>query len=259
MLATIGLIIDIAIIIAIVIFSIIGLKKGLFKTVLSLLSWSVCIVIAIFTAKYVASWINGLYDFSSLIGKSISKSLIKTDQFFAQPINTFEAGGKTALFEASQNVNMNSFMKQLIKAVFSNSKVDMASSNTIGFMVGSSLGHICMIVISGILVFIVLKILTALLSKLFDNLAKTKVIGGLNKILGCVLGLLKGALIVITINIVLVGLSMMPAVNKLTSPIIKNTHVEKVIYKTTDKYFEKYLIDGDVLDKWIDNLWENRK
>lgn len=258
MFATIGIIIDIVIIAILIIFSIIGLKKGFFKTVLSVFSWSVCLFIAIFTAKYVAGWINGLYNFSNLIGNGISKSLIKSNEFFAQSINVYQAGGKDALIAAIPG-DVNALVKQLIKVAFSNTNVDMTSSDSIGSVVGLGLGQISMIVISGILVFIVLKIAIALLSKLFDHMSKTKIIGGLNRFLGMVLGLLRGALIIIVINLTLVGLSLVPTVNKLTTPIIQeNTYVEKYIYKATDKLFGKYVIEGDTVKNWVEDLWEKR-
>ncbi len=258
MFATIGIIIDVAIIAILVVFAIIGLKKGLFKSVLSIFSWFVCLLIAIFTAKYVAGWINGLYNFSGLIGKGISKSLIKNNDFFAQSINVYQTGGKDSLIAAIPS-DVNSLITQLIKVVFSNTKVDMTSSDTIGSVVGLGLGQISMIVISGILVFIVLKIAVALLAKLFDHITKTKIIGGLNRFLGLTLGLLRGALIVIVINLVLVGFSLVPVVNKISTPLIQNnTYVEKVIYNTTDKLFGKYVIEGNTVKNWVENLWEKR-
>ena len=259
MLATIGIIIDIALIAVLVIFSILGLKKGFLKSVLSIFSWIVCLFVACLTAKYVAGWINGLYDFSALIGGKISKSLIKTNNFFAQSVNVYETAGKDALINAIPG-NINKLLTQLIKVVFSNSKIDMSSSDSIGLVVGTSLGHICMVIIAGILVFIVLKIAAALLSKLFTNIEKTKVLGSLNKILGGILGFLKGALIVGVINLILVATSMVPLLNKLYTPLIQdNTHVEKVVYNKTDELFEKYVIKGDTVKNLMESLWENRK
>lgn len=256
--ATIGIIIDVAIVALLVIFALIGLKNGLLKSVLSFFSWGVCILVAFLTAKYVASWINGIYNFSNLIGSKIAKGLIGTNEFFAQSINVYEAGGKDALIAAIPT-NINGLLAQLIKVVFSNTNVDMSSTNTIGSVVGSSLGHICMVIIAGVLVFIVLKIAIALLSKLFKNIEQTKILGGLNKILGLTLGLLKAGLIILVVNVVFVALSLVPAVNKTITPIIQdNTHVEKVIYNTTDKYFGKYVIEGDTVKNWIEDLWEKR-
>ena len=256
--ATFGIIIDVALVATLVICSLIGLKKGLLKSVLSIFSWGVCLIIAFLTAKYVAGWINGLYDFSGLIGNGIAKNLTKMNGFFAQSINVYETGGKDALIAAIPS-NVNSLLAQLIKVVFSNSNVDMSSTKTIGSVVGSSLGQICMVVISGILVFIVLKVAVALLSKFFKNIEQTKILGGLNKILGFILGLLKGLLIAGIINCILVALTLIPAVNKTITPLIQdNTHVEKVVYNTTDKLFGKYIIEGDTVKNLIENLWEKR-
>lgn len=259
MYSTLGIIIDVAIVAILVIFALIGLKKGLIQSVLSLFSWFVCIIVAVLTAKYVAGWINGIYNFSGLIGNSISKSLIKTNEFFAQSINVFEATGKDALIASIPN-NTNKLLAEIIKIVFNSSDVNMASTDSIGSVVGESLGHICMVIIAGILVFVVLKIVVALLSKLINNLERIKVIGGMNKILGLVLGALKASLIIFAVNIVMVGLTLMPTANKIITPILQdNTKIERFVYNQTDKLFEKYIIEGDVIDKWIDNLWESRK
>jgi len=256
MLSTIGIIIDVILVLAVVISGIIGMKKGLLKSVLSLFSWFVCLLVAIFTAKYVAGWINGLYDFAGKIGNSISKSLIKSNEFFGKSINSF---ANTQEIVSSLPSNLNGLLKQLIKAVFSNSAVDMSSTETVGSFVGGCLGEICMFIIAGILVFIVLKIVVALLSKLFNNIEKTKVLGGLNKILGLALGVLRAGIIIIILNIVLVGLSLVPTANKLIAPLIKdNTYVERVIYNKTDELFGKYVIEGDTVKNWIENLWEKR-
>ncbi len=258
MISTLGIIIDIAVIAVFVILGLIGLKKGLLKSILSLFSWGFCILIAFLTAKYVAGWLNGIYNFSGLIGNSISKSLNNTNTFFAQSINVYEAGGKDSLIAAIPT-DINKLLAQLTKSVFSTANVNMTSTDTIGYFVGSSLGHICMIVISGILVFIVLKIAVALLSKLFKNIAQTKILGGLNKILGLVLGLLKATLIVGVVNCVLVAITLVPAINKTITPLIQdNTYVEKVIYNTTDRLFGKYVIEGDGVKNWVENLWKSR-
>ncbi len=259
MISTVGIIFDVSIVLVLVLFSIIGLKKGFLKSILSLFNWSICLIIAILLAKYVATWINGIYDFSSLIGNKITKDLIKLNDFFGQSINVYESAGKTALIQASSDLKINSLLKQLIKVVFSTTKVDMTSTDTIGSIVGDSLGHICFVIISGILVFIILMIALKLLSKLFKNIEQTKIIGGLNKILGLAFGLIKAVLIVVMVNIVLVGLSLIPAVNKGLTPLIQdNTYVEKFVYNTTDKLFEKFVIEGDTVQNLVEKLWNKR-
>jgi len=257
MLSTIGLIIDIVIIAAIIIFTFIGFKKGFLHSVISLFSWSFCLIVAFFAAKHVAGWINGIFNISGFIGNKISNGLIDSNNFFAQAINSYESA--EALIAAIPE-KTNGLLKQLIKVVFTNSSVDMNSTQTIGSMVGISLGQIITIVITGILIFVVLKVAVALLSKLFDKISKTKILGTLNKILGAILSFIKVGVIIIGLNLVLIGLSLIPAVNKTITPLVnENTHVEKFIYNKTDYVFEKYFIEGKVMDNWISDLWENKK
>ena len=105
-----------------------------------------------------------------------------------------------------------------------------------------------MVVITAIIMFILLKIAVFLLSKFFKNLEQIKLIGGLNKAIGFILGVAKACVIIITVNIVLVALTLIPAVDKTITPIInKNTYVERFVYNQSDKIFEKYILDGDVL------------
>ena len=93
----------------------------------------------------------------------------------------------------------------------------------------------------------------------FDNLCKTKAIGGLNKILGMILGLIKGALIVFSINFIVIALTLIPFVNRTIPKYINNnTFVERGIYKASDKLFEKFIIDGDMFENKIEDLWNKR-
>lgn len=259
MLSTIGLIIDVAIVALLIIFGIIGFKKGFLKSFISLFSWVVCIIVAIFTCKYVASWLNGIYNFSGWIGDKIANGLNGVNEIFTQSVSSFAS--TDAIISELGNVNMNGLLYQLVKVVFSNSNITDTSTvdGSISSYVGASLGHIIMLIISAILVFIILKIVIALLSRLFDNIARTKILGGLNKILGLALGLLKAGCIIIIFNAILVALSLIPAVNNTFTPLIQdNTHIERVIYNQTDELVGKYLIEGNMLQDWITNLWNSR-
>jgi len=262
--STIGIIIDVVIGLILLICGIIGYKKGFLHSVLSLFSWTVCVIVAVFVAKYVANWINGIYDVSSLIGKEIENGLINSNEFFTMAINAFKdyptAGGGANNIISSIPEGTNGLVRKIIELVFTHTSIDMDSQQTIASFLGASLGHICMIIISGIVVFIALMIIVALLRKIFDKITKTKILGGLNKILGLVLGLAKAAVIVIIANCALVGLSLIPTVNKFITPIIQdNTYVEKFVYNKTDELVGKYIVEGEVVQNIIDSLWESRE
>lgn len=256
MLSTIGIVIDIIIVAALVIFSTIGFFKGFLKSFLSLFSWMICIIVACLVAKYVAGWINGIYNFSSLIGRNISNNFANMNDMFKQPISAF--ADKNDIIN-NIPAGTNGFLVQLIKMVFSNSNIDMTSSQTVAQVIGLGLGNICMVIISAILVFILLKILIALLSRFFDNITKIKVLGVLNKVLGLIFGFIKAAFMILLFNVILAMLTMLPVVNKTVSPLVqKNTYVEKFIYNQTEKVIGKHVIEGKLLQNWITGMWNNR-
>ena len=106
----------------------------------------------------------------------------------------------------------------------------------------------------------ILMIVVKLLTKFLDKIASTKILGTVNKVLGLCLGVLKAACLLLIVNGVIVGLSLVPAANKIITPLVQdNTTVERVIYNETDKVVEKYLIKGDLIQNWVNDLWENRK
>lgn len=252
--STFGIIIDISVILLIVLFGFIGYKKGFLKSLISLFSWVVCLVVAFFTAKYVASWINGIYDFSGLIGEKVAKSLQKDNAYFSLAVSTF--GTKENLINAGEAAS-SGFIEKLIKVIFNNSKVDMTSNKTIGAVIGESVGDITMILVAGLLVFIVLMIVFKILSKIFDKIASMRVIGGINKLLGLAFGVLKAGVIIIAANLLIIALSHLPVVNKTITPLIQdNTKIEKVVYDKTDKVFNKYIVEGKVLEQWTSDLWK---
>ncbi len=249
MLVTIGLIIDVVVVCALIISAIIGFKKGFLKSVLAFFSWAVCLLVAIFAAKYVANWINHIYDFDSLIGNNIAKALVKNNEYFSTLATNY----------LPENMPSGlGFLGQLTKVVFKNVGT-VPEDATIATVVGKSVGHLCMIIISALLIFIILKIVLLIINKIIDKITSAKVFGIINKIFGAIFGFLKAACIIIVFNVVLCFLTLLPPVNKTVKPLVKeNTYVERVIYNTTDKVIEDKFINGGIINDWLSNLWDNK-
>lgn len=256
MLATIGLVLDIVVLSAIVIAGILGFRKGFLKAILDLFSWVVCLIVAILLAKYVARLINGIYNFAGLIGGKIASGL-KGD-YFNTPINEMGYADK-AQFVGNIPAGTNGFLTQIIKIVINSSKFDMQSSVTMGKLVGTSIGSVSMVIISGILVFVVLKIVVFILTKIFNKIANTKVLGTLNKIFGAVFGVLKAGCVIFILNFIVCLLTLLPFVNRTIKPLVQdNTHIEKLIYNATDKFTGKYIINGKLIQGWVTTIWNNK-
>ncbi len=257
--AVVGIIIDVALVLAVVIFAIIGLKKGFFKSFFSLFSWVVCLIVALLVAKYVARWINGIHDFGGDIGNALQGPLTSASpDFFGKAVAEF---GSADAVIAAIPAGLNGILATLTKSIFTGRDVSvLPEGTTVAGVVGSSIGWVCMMVISAILVFVVLKLAVWLLSKLFENLARTKVIGGLNRFFGLLFGIVKAGLIIFAINIAVVFLTLIPVVNQTITPLVnEHTYIEKFVYNQADTVVDKYIIHGNIIETWIASLWDSRK
>jgi len=250
MLATIGIVIDIVLVVALVVSLIRGCVKGFFKTILSFFSFTVCLIIAILLAKHLANGINHIYNFDALIGGKIEAALLKKNEYFG-------------LLASECDINALpdglGFLGQLVKVVFRNINGNFTETDTIASVMGVRLGHLCMVAICAILIFIVLKIILAVINHFLLKLTKNKAINVANRVFGAIFGVLKTGLIIIVFNVVLSFLTLLPPVNKMVTPLVQdNTHIEKVIYNTTDKIIEEKIIKGETLQNWLEGLWSKK-
>ncbi len=252
----VGIVIDVALVLVVLIFALIGVKKGFLKSLLSLFNWVVCLFVSIWLAKYIANWVGSWFGMENAIAGKISNAIIGVNADLGNSVASF--GSKEAIMNAC--AGMNGILKQLVNMIFSSANVDFTAETAVSDVAGAGVAHICVLAISAVLLFIVIKIVLAILGKLFDNIARTKVLGGLNRALGFVFGLVKGACIVIIINIIAVALSLVPMINNtVIKPVIQeNTKIENFVYEKTDYVIGKYVIEGELVQNWIDSLWEKR-
>ncbi|MBQ7797891.1 MAG: CvpA family protein [Clostridia bacterium] len=254
--STMGIVIDVLIIAVLAIFGLIGLRKGFFKSVLSMVSTLVVIILSIAFAGHLARLINKLYDFTGLIASKLEKPISGMGAFYSETIPAGVSGKDIANSIPS---GTNGFLKKLMSYVLKPLSASDVQGATVAEIVSGSFASIIMLIISAIILFIAIKIIISLASRLFDNITRNRVFGATNKLLGLGFGVAKGLIIVIIFTFVLTLLTVVPKINTKISPIIQdNTKVAKPIYNFADKMVEKYVVDGKIVQKWIDNLWENK-
>lgn len=252
----IGVAIDVTIIALVVLFALIGLHKGFFKSVISMISTLVVIVISFFLAGPFARLINKLYDFTGLIAEKLCSAIASMGAFYSKPIPEGVSGAEIV---ESIPASTNGFLKKLMSYVLKPLSANDIQGETVANIVSGAFASIIMTIIAGIILFIAIKIIISLASRLFDNITRNKVFGSVNKILGLVFGAIKGFLIVVVFSVVLTLLTVVPLVNRKLSPIIQDhTKIARPIYNYTDEFMEKRIVDGKIVQKWIDNLWENK-
>lgn len=251
-----GIAFDVAIIALLVIFGLIGFKKGFFKSVISMISTLVIIIISIFCASPLARVINKLYDFTGLIAKGICKSIASMGPFYSQPISGGVSGA-----DLVNNIpkSTNGFLKKLMSYVLKPLSAGDIQGATVADIVSGAFASVIMLIICGIVLFILIKIILAIATRLFENITRNRVFGATNKILGLVFGAIKGFIIVLIFSVVLTLLTVVPAINTKISPAIQDhSKIARPIYNYTDEFMEKHVVDGKIVQKWIDKLWENK-
>ena len=255
----VGLAIDIAIVLTLLCFAIVGFKKGFLKSIIALFSTVVVLILAVYFANHFAKLINSIYDFTGFIAKKITPSIEKIDGIYA---SIFPAGMSGSEFYHAYiaNSGTNTVLKKFFQYALKGFGADSLTGLKVSEVLAGSIASLIMTIIAGLLLFIIIKIALNLLSRLFDNIASSKIFGGVNKLFGFVFGAAKGTVVILFFTLITIGVSFVPKANKKIYPLIQNeTYVTKVVYNTTDKYVEKYLIKSDVITKWINNLWDNRK
>ena len=254
--STMGILFDVVIIAFLVIFGLIGFRKGFFKSVLSLFSTLVVIIISIACAGALARVVNKIYDFTGLIADKLHGGIASMGAFYSE---TIPAGISGKDLVSAIPASTNGFLKKLMSYVLEPLSASDIEGLTVAEIVSGAFASVIMLIICAIVLFILIKIIIAIASRLFDNITRNRVFGAANKLGGLAFGAIKGFLVVLVFTVALTLLTVIPAVNTKLTPIIQdNTKIARPIYNYTDEFVEKHVIDGKIVQKWIDNLWENK-
>lgn len=254
----VGIVIDLIVALTLLTFAFLGYHNGFLKSLIALFSTTIVILIAIYFANGFAKLINSIYDFTALIADKMAPSIEKMSEVYSM---TFPSGMSGTEFYNSyiDASSTNSLIKKFFKFALKGYSSSELEGLKVSEVLAGSVASIIMTIIAGILLFILIKIALSFLSRLFDNISRTRVLGGLNKIIGFAFGALQGATIVVIFVIITICVSFVPKLNKKIYPLIQeDTKIVKVIYNTTDKLVDKYFIKSDVITKWVNNLWDNR-
>lgn len=255
----VGLAIDIVIIATILIFAFIGYYYGLLKSILALFSTVFVIGTSIYFASSFAGLINKVFNFTNLIAKNLTGSIEKLGSVYTSTVPDGLSGSQyynSYIATSSTNTALKQFFKYALKGF----SAEQISGLKVSEVLAGSLASIIMIIASAIVLFILIKIGLSLISRFFDNITRTRTLGGLNKLLGFVFGAAKGATIVLVFIILTICASFIPKVNKKIYPMIQEqTYITKVAYNTTDKIVDKYVIKSDLLTNWINKVWDSRQ
>lgn len=245
-----SIILDVAVCLFVLIFALVGLSKGFFNCILKIFGTLGAILIAWFTAKPVLTFVNGIVNISAMFAGVVSK------YFESLAGVTVEPGQINTAMTAIDGSSLPGVLKTIVKNLVEGNTITEATN--LQTLCSTIVGHLIAVVVVGIAMFIIVKVVVALLAKLFDDASsKHNALNGLDKLLGAVFGIAKAALFIIVACIAVKYVCLLPNVNDVVNPVIANSTVTKVVYDLVDNKVTKTLENADwegIVDSVMDKL-----
>lgn len=209
-----GYVVDGILIVTILVCVLIGIGKGLFDSVLSLIGTGLALVISVFTAKYAANLINKIFNFEQFV-------LDKIDAAMA------DKGGKITFFKIELNNN--------------------------------EVAKFCVWICTVIILFFAIKLLVFILAKIFEAVvSKSSTLSGINRVLGMVFGLVKGAVTVVAMLAVCSLVAQVPGIGQPVYDAVESSLITSKVFNYVDEFCEKNLTQERV-DSIIDRIVSEAK
>ena len=232
--------IDIVVLAILIIFAFVGMRRGLIDAVLSLFNTLVSILIAFWASKPFAGFLEQCFKVTSWLSKNIANMLSSWSSSFGTAVESSITG--TQAIEAS---SLSGWQQTILKLMVDECVIEAGSKPA--DMFANILAPVALIVISGIFAFILIKVAVFLLSKLFDALLKSRTLKSLDRLLGFVLGAVKGALIIC----VIMGITIFIPNDKIITEIDK-TQITKIAYQPVTDFIRVNI--ADKLQAWAEDI-----
>ncbi len=187
--------VDIIVIVVLAIFAIVGAKKGFVECFFGFVSTIVAIILAFSLAQPVLGWTGGLFGLQGVIEQACIDAFAGINGFGMDVSNE----GLSAML-AEQNLPQ--FLVDMVVGSVGNSEIP--AGTTLAMLVGQPLGQLASTLISGVVVFIIAKLLLCIVKSLVSAIVqRLPIVGTLNGLLGLLVGALQGLLIVSAVVAVL--------------------------------------------------------
>lgn len=245
---------DIVVIVLLVLFALYGLSKGFMSSLLSLINVLVSFVAAIFLAKPLATFINNATNWGGKLCEAISNKLATVGNL-GKALEVATPASQVI----EESAGFTGFFKWLMPKLVGDGTI--AAGVTPASYFGNYLGSLCLIVICGIVIFILIRIVVALLQLLFKKLRTNSIIGSVDKILGFIFGAVKGF---VAVCIIIFTVGFIPVANTKFNEAVNKTVVTKGLSNGVEAVTEwisknvdfKKLVQGLLPDKQKENEGE---
>ena len=168
-------IVDILIVLILIVYILVVIYKGFWRSFISMFSVFITLILAILIAKPVSMLLQNWFHFSTVLGNSFHGSI-------ESHVNAHGTGG---------------WLGQAMNIIMGKEYMSHVTDNTVLVNDFSfKLGQICNILICAVVLYIIIRIVLLILAKLFKKITSNDIANGVDKSLGAVFGLIKGAVAV---------------------------------------------------------------
>ncbi len=221
--------VDIAIIVIILVYAILGLSRGFLKSLLRFFGTIATLALSILLSKPVSGLFEQWFGLSSKLGEFMSTTLA--------PYCSTSTGGPI------DNFFMNKFAEILLGANYWQNYDGGVSSPEFISAFSGAVGSVLGVVVTTLILYIVIRILIALLGKLFKFLTRNRAIGGIDRFFGLILGIVEGAVaIFIVLGIVYLIVPIIPAFSGTVLDLLQVNHITQEIYNLVGEFIEGILL-----------------
>lgn len=242
-------IISISYIIIVFIFLCVGIKRGFFKTLISLVKNILSFIFAAFLSDPIAKLL-----IKTSLGNSLNTKLL--DFFNSKGSLYTTTVTEESLHELITNgLNSIHLPESVHSTVFNtiNKMVDISGNEyTVGEVLAQCISYFICLVVAFLILFIIIRIITGILNKIFETLEQVPVIDSVNKLLGAAINAVIGLLFVCLISY---GLTfVIPLDNSVSTWLIETMKLKENDVFTISKFFyENNFLT--LIITWIQNLF----
>ena len=181
-----GIILDVAVVVILLIFAITSAKKGFVEGVFGLLTTVVALGVALLCANIVVDATGGLFGLKETIHSGVLE--------FLTGIEGFDTDISKDGLEASLQGKLPDFVISTIVAEYG---ADVPAGTTIAMQLTTPATDFVAFVIAAVVLFIVAKIILSIVKSILSGIINAiGLLGAIDKLLGFVLGIVKGALLI---------------------------------------------------------------
>lgn len=239
------MILDIALLVVLILFAFAGLSKGFLTTFINLVGVLISVVVAVFTCRFVAEFLNNMFKITKTFINMFLPQLKNMGAIMDTTINNAGELDATALEGITAKGKFGGPLTNIIKKIIQGNEAKIIGGTPAEY-VAEVLGTFATIVLSAILVFVLVRIILKILSRMFATKGP-RTVNGMDKALGLICGIVQGLIFVGIILVVAFVMYNIPTTAQWVTKAFDGSQVTVKVYHMFEKWLEEFMVNEKTL------------